>query len=116
MKPPVKAPETQYVLTGFTPDTGFRVFSFEAVGTDRTRTEFTVRTDLSLIRQYGIPLQALPLLCRGLLERGLASDDRALTFTEEEMRMDADHRAADREAAQRRKPARRPPARPHPQG
>lgn len=50
----------QFILTGFTPDTGFRVFAFQGIGTDRTRTDFTVRTDLSLIRRYGIRMQELP--------------------------------------------------------
>lgn len=103
----------QFILIGFTPGTGFRVFAFQGVGADRTRTAFTVRTDLSLIRRYGIRVQELPLLCRGLLERrNEGEQERALTFTEEEMRLHADSRAAaDRDAAQRRKSRRRPPPR-----
>ena len=101
----------QFILTGFTPEMGFRVFAFQGIGADRTRTEFTVRTDLSLIRRYGIRLQELPLLCRGLLERrDEGEQERTLTFTEEKMRMHADSLAADRDAAQRRKSTRRPPS------
>ena len=59
----------QFVLAGFTPDTGFRIFKFEGIGDDRSRTEFTVRADLALSRKYGIQMQDLPLLCRGLLDR-----------------------------------------------
>ena len=59
----------QFVLVGFSSDLGFRVFSFEGIAEDRTRTRFAVRTDLALIRNYGIRVQELPILCRGLLER-----------------------------------------------
>ena len=100
----------QFILTGFTQDTGFRVFAFEGIAGDRTRTAFTVRTDLALIRRYGIRVQELPLLCRGLLERrDDGVQERTMTFTEEGMRLHADSRAADRDAAQRRKSTRRPP-------
>jgi hypothetical protein len=113
----------QFLLTGFTPGTEFRVFAFQGIEADRTRTEFTVRTDLSLIRRYGIRMQELPLLCRGLLERKDAEveerrnagrevpdaggEDRTLTFTEEEMRIHATNCAAEREAAKLRKSTRR---------
>ena len=103
----------QFVLTGFTQDTGFRVFAFEGIAGDRTRTAFTVRTDLALIRRYGIRVQELPLLCRGLLEhRGEGEQERTITFTEEGMRLHADNCAAERSAAQKRKSAHRPPIKP----
>ena len=103
----------QFVLKGFTPETGFRVFAFDGIAEDRTRTEFKVRTDLSLIRTYGIRVQELPLLCRGLLERRDEADlTHTLTFSEEEMRLYASSRAAEREAAEKRK-SRRAPV-PHP--
>ena len=71
----------QFVLTGFTPDTGFRVFNFEGIAEDRSRIGFTVRTDLALTRKYGIQMQDLPLLCRGLLERRDENETgRALIF------------------------------------
>jgi hypothetical protein len=98
----------QFILTGFTQDTGFRVFAFERIGTDRTRTEFTVRTDLDLIRKYGIRVQELPLLCRGLLERhDEAEPERTWIFTEEEMRTYANNCAAERDEAQKRKSMRK---------
>ena len=97
----------QFIFNGFTPDTGFRVLSFEGVGVDKLRTEFTVKTDLVLVRKYGILVQELPLLCRGLLERRDENEQgRTLTFTEEDMSKYANNRAADRAAAQR-KPVRR---------
>jgi hypothetical protein len=112
----------QFILTGFTQETGFRVFAFEGVVVGQIRTVFTVRADLALSRRYGIPMQELPLLCRSLLDRQdegahnqdesgekHALDKHALTFSEEEMRACADKRAADRAlAALKRKAPRRP--------
>lgn len=107
----------QYILTGFTQDTGFRVFAFEGVAIGQIRTVFTVRADLALSRRYGIAMQELPLLCRSLLDRHEGSgetpeesvENHALTFSEDEMRACADKRAADRaSAALKRKPPRRP--------
>jgi hypothetical protein len=98
-----------FVLKGFTPETGFRVFAFDGIAEDRTRTEFKVRTDLSLIRTYGIRVQELPLLCRGLLERRDEGDQtHTLTFTEDEMRVYASNRAAERDAAEKRRSRRAP--------
>ena len=103
----------QFVLKGFLPETGFRVFTFDGIAEDRSRTEFQVRADLSLIRTYGIRVQELPLLCRGLLERrDEAEATHVLTFSEAEMRLHADSRTAEREAAEKRK-SRRAPV-PHP--
>src|SRR5580692_7031671 len=102
----------QFTLTGFRQDTGTRVFAFEGTAEDRTRTAFTVRTDLALSRRYGIQLQELPLLCRGLLERREGQTlEQTVVFTEEDMQLHASGRAAEREAAQRRKAPRRPPVR-----
>jgi hypothetical protein len=101
----------QFILTGFTQDIGFRVFGFEGISADRIRTAFAVRTDLALIRRYGIRIQELPLLCRSLLERREdSSDERTLTFTEEDMVRHARDRAAAARltAAQKKSPARRP--------
>ena len=109
-----------FILTGFTQDTGFRVFAFEGVAVGPIRTVFTVRADLALSRRYGIAMQELPLLCRSLLDRQdengesqvvdkFALDNHALTFSEEEMRACADKRAADKAlAALKRKTPRRP--------
>jgi hypothetical protein len=102
----------QYILTGFTQDMGFRVFAFERIGDDRLRTKFTVRADLTLIRRYGIRLQDLPLMCRGLLDRcNEGEEKRTLIFTEDEMGLYERNSLAAREAAaQKRKPPRRPPS------
>lgn len=114
----------QFVLVGFTQDAGFRVFAFEGIGEDRTRTKFTVRADLALIRGYEIRVQELPLLCRGLLERVTqvadqdsapqdsvlperALPERTWIYTEEDMRLHASGCAEARDAAQRKKSMRR---------
>src|SRR5260370_14625399 len=98
----------QFILTGFTQNTGFRVFAFERIGADRTRTPFTVRTDLELIRKYGIRVQELPLLCRGFLERRDETEqERAWIFTEDEMCLYASKCAAERDAAKKKKSLRK---------
>lgn len=99
----------QYILTGFTHDTGCRVFAFEAVGKDRVRGQYSVRADLALIRKYGIPVQELPLLCRGVLERrDEQGDQQAFIYSETDMRRRADDRAAVQAAAASRKAPRKP--------
>jgi hypothetical protein len=98
----------QFTLTGFTQDAGFRVFAFEGLAADRSRTKFTVRTDLALIRNYGIRVQELPLLCRALLERREETDrERTWTFTEDEMRLHAADCASVKDAALKKKAARK---------
>ena len=96
----------QYVLTGFSSDMGFRVFAFDAVDDDRVRTEYLVRADLTLVRKYGIKLQELPLLCRGVLEQRIfvSKVERTFTYTEDEMSIHADARTV---AAEKLKAARK---------
>jgi hypothetical protein len=110
MDSPVRSVKMQFILTGFTQELGFRVFAFERMGEDRIRTRWTVSADLALSRRYGIRLQELPLMCRGLLERGdVIEETRAIIFSEELMRTCADERAAAKEgAAHKRKAPRRP--------
>jgi hypothetical protein len=102
----------KFTLIGFTQDFGYRVFAFEGMGNDQIRTGFTVKADVALIRRYGIPLQELPLMCRGLLERRNEDQEkRMLTFTEDEICLYARQREAARDAAlKKRKPPRRPPS------
>jgi hypothetical protein len=97
----------QYVLTGFSSDMGFRVFAFDAVDDDRVRTEYLVRADLTLVRKYGIKLQELPLLCRGVLEQRIfgSHHQSTFTYTEAEMSIHADARMV---AAEKLKAARKP--------
>jgi hypothetical protein len=99
----------QFVLTGFKQDTGFRVFGFEGVAADQTRTAYTIRADLALTQKHGIRMQELPLLCRGLLERSLEGEHkRSLTFTEADMIQHARNCADVRSAAiEKRKTPRR---------
>jgi hypothetical protein len=105
-----RSAKMQFILSGFTQELGFRVFVFERLGEDRVRTRCTVKADLVLVRRYGIRLQELPLMCRGLLERGDEAElTPAMTFSEEQMRVCATERAAAKEgAAHKRKPPKRP--------
>ena len=86
----------QFILTGFHQDVAFRTFAFEGIAADRkTRTEFTVRVELALMRKYSIRVQELPLLCRLLLERSDDSgQEHTLIFSEEDMRVHASAQAA----------------------
>jgi len=97
----------QYVLSGFSHEMGFRVFSFEGVGKDHARTEYNVKADLAAIRRYGIRVQELPLLCRAILERRGEDDERrTFTYTEAEMSLHANVCAA-QALTQRKRPPRR---------
>lgn len=100
----------EFVLTGITHEKTFRVFAFDRIGEQRERTPFTVRTDLSLLNRYGIPVQELPLLCRGVLDR-LPEDAvlRAGAFAETDMQEWAAKKASAKLAAVgRRKVPHRP--------
>jgi len=100
----------RYILTGFTHDMDFRVFAFECVAEDRSRTACSVKADLSLLRRYGIHVQDLPLLCRGILERRNADEPQfAFTYTEADMCQHASVCAAQAEARKRKTPAHRTP-------
>lgn len=101
----------QFVLKGFHHESGFRVFLFDGVASDRSRTVYSVRADVALSRTFGIQLQELPLLCRALLEqRDLAEDSHTLIYSEQEMRRYSVNRIALRDAAAlKRKPPRKPP-------
>jgi hypothetical protein len=88
---------------------GFRVFAFLGVSEDHARTEYSVKADLAAIRRYGIRVQELPLLCRGILERrGAGEEQRTFTYTEADMSLHADVCAA-QALTQKRRPPRRPP-------
>lgn len=101
----------QFLLTGFSDDVGVRVYAFQGIARDKTKSAFSVRADIALIRKYGIRVQELPLLCRGILElRNEGEPSRTVVFTEEDMRQHSVTAAAEREAAQRKKPRREPSA------
>lgn len=100
----------QFILKGFTQDREFRVFAFEGIAADRVRSQFTVRADLALTRRYGIRLQELPLMCRGVLElREEGEQENAMTFGEAAMQLHASNCIAVRSlAAQKKKQYRKP--------
>ena len=101
--------KTQYTLKGFSQAEEFRVFEFQGITVDLIRSVFTVRIDLALARKYGIRLQELPLLCRGVLDQcGDAGEKRAFTYTEAQMSTYAADVAERLEAAKYKRPPRRP--------
>jgi hypothetical protein len=95
-----------YTLTGFTHSSGFRVFSFDGVMAPLARITYSVRVDLTLARKHGIRVQELPLLCHGILERRSDDDQRAFTFTEDDMTVHASLVSAALEANKRKAPRR----------
>lgn len=104
----MEQPKYQFVLNGFRETAGVRIFQFEGVASDRTRSAFTVRADLAMSRRYGIKIQELPLLCRKFLE-GSENGEKAYTFTEAEMCAHASNAAARAAEAKLKKAPRRPP-------
>jgi hypothetical protein len=98
-----------FILTGFRQDAEYRVFDFEGIADDRSRSAFAVRADLGLIRQFGIRVQELPLLCRALLDQmGDVPGRHAITFTAEKMRQHAQNCAQAMVDAQARRSRRAP--------
>ncbi|HJT88430.1 MAG TPA: hypothetical protein VJ732_11250 [Bryobacteraceae bacterium] len=99
----------EFILTGFSQAGGIRRYAFRGTAAGASQ-EFTVETDVGLLRRYGIALQELPLLCRRLLERDAAGQEtHILTFSEDLMREHADHcEAVQRAALEKRKSHRKP--------
>ena len=95
-----------FALTGFSSETTSRVFAFDGIVGGVRQPGFTVRTDLALARKHGISLQDLPVLCRGLLER-MGEQDRALTFTEDQMSAHAKVLEQQRDLARNRRSTRK---------
>jgi hypothetical protein len=106
---PVTSVKVPFVLMGFDQDAGVRLYAFEGIA-NGIRTKFTVGVDLALIHGFGIQIQELPLLCRGVLERQAEGQETCtLTLTAVDMRTYADNCAAARQATTlRRKSARKP--------
>jgi len=103
----------QFVFTGFKHTESLRVFEFEGIADDRTRSNYFVSADLMLIRRYGIRVQELPLLCRRFLEQHeLGENVHTVMYAEQDMRLYMDNCTAERDAAQRRKTPRRAPPSP----
>lgn len=92
----------KFVMAGFRQTENVRYYSFQGIGEDRrTRTEFTVGIDLTLLQKHGIPLQEAPLLCSLLLTsrgsdeqlRGSLFSEPSLIFSEDDMLAHAERRA-----------------------
>ena len=105
----MEASKTRFILKGFSHVMEVRVFEFESVAADAVRTQFTVQIDIALARKYGIRLQDLPLLCRGVLDQSReATDTRAFMCSEADMQVHAHNLAAQLEAAKHKKATRLP--------
>jgi len=108
----------KFVLAGFRQNENIRHYSFQGIGDDRrTRTEFSVGVDLTLLHKHGIPLQEAPLLCSRLLTsrgadeqlRSVMFSERSLMFSDDDMLAYAAQRARERaETENDRKP--KPPS------
>src|SRR5688572_9107727 len=108
----MKDKKVQFIVTGFRQNLQFRLFTFERVAGDYSRSAYTVSADTALVRKHGISVQELPLLCLQLLERSEQGesnpdqphdDRREITFTEEDMLSYAKELASAREASKQRR-------------
>lgn len=107
---PASATVIQFSLTGFSQVDGFRVFAFEGTASDRSRHAYTVKANLALAREYHIPLQDLPLLCRSMLDLcEPGGDSQPFTYGEPQMRAWAES-AARAKTSRRRQPPRPQPS------
>jgi hypothetical protein len=97
----------KFLLAGFRQNENIRYYSFQGIGEDRrTRTEFSVGIDLTLLHKHGIPLQEAPLMCSVLLASKAGGEQRpSLMFSEEDLLIHAAQRARERvESRNDRKP------------
>jgi hypothetical protein len=92
----------RFVLAGFRQNENIRHYSFQGIGDDRrTRTEFSVGVDLSLLHKHGIPLQEAPLLCSLLLTSRVGQEQlRSLMFSEDDMLAHVERRAREQAETQ----------------
>ncbi|MDR3700985.1 MAG: hypothetical protein P4L56_15165 [Candidatus Sulfopaludibacter sp.] len=105
-------PKTHFILKGFSQAMEFRVFEFEGLMANSVRASFTVKIDIGLARKYGIRLQELPLLCRGVLDQHSEGEEqRSFLYTEAHMSEYAYNLAAREEAAKHKKSRQPAPAR-----
>ncbi len=102
--------KANFILKDFRQVADFRVFTFERIAADHSRSLFTVGADMALARRHRIRLQELPLLCKALLDQQTDSGEvRMLVFTEGDMRRVVNREAERAEAARQRRTPRRPP-------
>jgi hypothetical protein len=88
----------KFVLAGFRQNESIRYYSFQGIGDDRrTRTEFSVGVDLTLLHKHGIPLQEVPLMCSFLLASKVGEEQLpTLMFSEADMLIHTAQRAIER--------------------
>lgn len=105
-------PKTHFILKGFKQAMEFRIFEFEGLMANSVRASFTVGIDTTMARKYGIRLQELPLLCRGVLDQcSEGEEQRSFQYTETHMSEYAYNLAAREEAAKHKKQRQPAPAR-----
>jgi hypothetical protein len=99
----------KFVLAGFRQNENVRRYSFQGIGDDRrTRTEFSVGLDLTLLHKHRIALQEAPLLCCLLLSARVGNDqlhnlilpERDFAFSEEDLLVHSGQLASERAASQ----------------
>jgi hypothetical protein len=99
----------KFVLAGFRQNANIRKYTFQGIGDDRrTRTEFRVAVDLTLLHKHRIPLQEAPLLCSlSLASRAedeqlsnLLDSERDFVFSEAQILVHAEEIARERAATQ----------------
>jgi hypothetical protein len=105
----------KFVLAGFHQNENVRRYSFQGIGDDRrTRIEFSVGVDLTLLYKHRIPLQEAPLLCCLLLSARVGSAqlhnsvspgralplERDFVFPEEDLLVHAEQLARERAPSQ----------------
>jgi hypothetical protein len=106
----------EYLLDHYRQTAALRIFVFDGVSADRSRSRFTVSVDTALLGRYTISLQELPLLCRRFLEnRAIAGGSHTLSFAEADMAHLFAERAEALQAVRQRKfnrgaSSHRPPA------
>jgi hypothetical protein len=90
----------KFVLAGFRQNGNVRVYLFQGIGADRrTRTEFSVGVDLTLLHKHRIPLQEVPLLCCRSLASRIGCEqlaERDFVLSEAEMLAHFEQLARDR--------------------
>ncbi|HWY46469.1 MAG TPA: hypothetical protein VNX70_03740 [Bryobacteraceae bacterium] len=92
----------KFVLAGFRQNENIRYYSFQGIGDDRrTRTEFSVGVDLTLLHKHRIPLQEAPLMCSFLLASKVGEEQLpSLMFSEADMLVHAAQHARERAGTQ----------------
>jgi hypothetical protein len=96
----------QFRLIGFSQVAAVRVFSFRAVGDDKTESIVKISADVNRARTLGISIQQLPLLCARMLSRREGEPASFAALSVDQMREYAGEIAASTQTALEKKAAR----------